>query len=67
MRVIRRLLLFFPLAASLVWAGAGLELVSVKKIWDQAPHCAFGDIISFRGNWYAVFREGLGHAPRVGQ
>ncbi|MFN7932414.1 MAG: sialidase family protein [Bryobacteraceae bacterium] len=62
-----RCLLLLSLAASLACAGSGLELVSVKKIWDQAPHCAFGDIISYRGNWYAVFREGLGHAPRVGQ
>jgi hypothetical protein len=56
-------LALFCLAAPL--AGAGLEIVSVKKIWDKAPHCAFGDIVRFQNRWFAVFREGLGHAPRL--
>jgi hypothetical protein len=47
--------------------GSSLELVSVKKIWDHAPHCAFGDILRFQDRWFVVFREGLGHAPRPGQ
>ncbi len=37
------------------------ELVSVKRIWGEAPHSAFGDIIRFQDRWYAVFREGKKH------
>ena len=37
------------------------QVVSLKKIWDQAPHSAFGDITRFRGKWFATFREGFSH------
>lgn len=50
------LLLLLPLAAE-----PRLELVSVQKIWDQAPHNAFGDIIRFQNKFYAVFREAKQH------
>lgn len=40
------------------------QIVSIKKIWDQAPHQAFGDIIRFKGKWFATFREGLSHVAR---
>ncbi|MDA2927530.1 exo-alpha-sialidase [Acidobacteria bacterium AH-259-G07] len=33
------------------------EIVSVRKIWDQAPHNAFTDLIRFRQQWYSTFRE----------
>lgn len=35
------------------------------KIWDQAPHCAFTDLILFRGKFYCTFREATGHVPGV--
>ncbi len=37
------------------------ELVSVKRIWGETPHSAFGDLIRFQDRWYAVFREGKKH------
>ncbi len=44
----------------------GIELVEVKKIWDQAPHNAFTDLIRFRDRWFCVFREGQGHVSPDG-
>src|SRR5262245_57995240 len=43
-------------------AGAA-EIVSVKKIWDQAPHNAFTRLVRFRGEWFCTFREGSAHVP----
>jgi hypothetical protein len=37
------------------------ELVDVRKIWDQAPHNAFTDLIRFKDRWLCVFREGKTH------
>jgi hypothetical protein len=37
---------------------------TVKRIWDEAPHSAFTDLIRFRGRFYCTFREGAGHVPR---
>jgi hypothetical protein len=42
------------------------EIVEVKKIWDQAPHNAFTDLIRFEGRWFCVFREGQGHVSPDG-
>ena len=42
------------------------SLVSVKKIWDAAPHNAFTDLIRFHGEWLCVFREGQNHVSRDG-
>src|SRR5690606_19808012 len=36
-------------------------VVPAKKIWDQAPHNAFTDLIRFDGKFYCVFREGGAH------
>lgn len=53
-----------------LWAAAcqpaelKLELVSAKRIWAEAPHSAFGDLIRFRGQWFCVFREGKRHVAR---
>lgn len=38
-----------------------IQLLSVDKIWDQAPHNAFTDLIQFKGEWFCTFREGSGH------
>jgi len=59
-------LALFLLSSALLLA-ADWQLVSVKKIWDQPAHAAFGDLIRWNGRWYAVFREGLGHAPQKGK
>lgn len=39
-----------------------LGIVEVIKIWDQAPHNAFTDLIRFEGKWYCTFREADRHA-----
>jgi hypothetical protein len=52
------------------WARAddapGLQLVASRRIWDQAPHNAFTDLIRFQDRWYCVFREGKGHVSPDG-
>jgi hypothetical protein len=40
----------------------GVEINSVR-IWDQANHNAFTDLVRYRGHFYCVFREGAGHVP----
>jgi hypothetical protein len=42
------------------------RLVQVRKIWEQAPHNAFTDLVRFEGRWYCVFREGKGHVSPDG-
>jgi hypothetical protein len=37
------------------------QLLSVKKIWDAAPHNAFTDLVRFNGQWFCTFREAKGH------
>lgn len=39
------------------------EKKSVTKIWDQAEHSAFTDLIRFNNAFYCSFREGSGHIP----
>ena len=43
------------------------DLISVVKIWDQAPHNAFTDLIHWKGKFYCAFREGKGHAGDLGK
>jgi len=61
-------------ALLLIWAwsapGAApvtVELVEVKKIWDQAPHNAFTDLVRWDGTFYCAFREGRGHVSTDGK
>jgi len=37
--------------------------IEVIKIWDEAPHNAFTDLIRHKGKLYCAFREGTGHVP----
>lgn len=37
--------------------------IQVEKIWDEAAHNAFTDLVRFQGKFYCVFREGSGHIP----
>ena len=39
------------------------DVFKVFKIWDQAGHNAFTDLIKFGGKYYCTFREGGGHVP----
>ncbi|MEK7409670.1 MAG: exo-alpha-sialidase [Acidobacteriota bacterium] len=42
------------------------ELIEVRKIWDQAPHNAFTDLIRYRRRWYCAFREAAAHVSPDG-
>jgi len=55
--------------AAVAYAAAplSLELVAVRKIWDEAPHSAFTDLIHWRGKFYCAFREGRGHVSTDGK
>jgi hypothetical protein len=43
------------------------KLIDLRKIWDEAPHNAFTDLIRFRNAWFCVFREGTDHRSQDGQ
>lgn len=43
------------------------ELEDVRKIWDRAPHCAFTDLVRFRGVWLCTFREAESHVSHDGR
>lgn len=36
---------------------------AVTRIWDEAPHSAFTDLIRWHGRLYCAFRTGTGHVP----
>ena len=59
MRFFLTLVLLSPLSCAS--PAPGFEIVQVAKVWDQAPHSAFGDLIHSGKSWFAVFREGSGH------
>lgn len=40
---------------------ASPTLMSVQRIWDQAPHCGMTDLIRFKDRWFCSFREGEQH------
>ena len=46
--------------------GEAPQLVSVKKIWDSAPHNAFTDLARCNGQWFCAFREAAGHVTGNG-
>lgn len=55
------LMLSRPVAANDAPASDTAELLSVTRIWDQAPHSAFTGLVRFNGQWFCAFREGAGH------
>lgn len=64
----KRLFLLTVLACS-GWLHAAedpVRLVEIRKIWDQAPHNAFTDLVRFQDRWFCVFREGTGHVSPDG-
>lgn len=40
--------------------------IEVEKMWDQAPHNAFTDILRFNNAFYSTFREGANHVSGPG-
>jgi|tagenome__1003787_1003787.scaffolds.fasta_scaffold20854865_2 hypothetical protein len=61
------------LVAILCWvlppaaAEPSLKLESVKKIWGEAPHCAFTDLTYWKGEFICAFREGRAHVATDGK
>lgn len=39
-----------------------VKLISVKRIWSDAPHNAFTSLIWFHRMWYCTFREAASHS-----
>jgi hypothetical protein len=67
MRIIGLLLLAtMPSVVCRAADPAQAELVSVRKIWDAAPHNAFTDLVRFEGRWFCTFREGQAHVSPDG-
>jgi len=54
------------LALAVAQEPTGAEIVDVRKIWDQAPHNAFTDLLRFKDRWLCVFREGKAHVSPDG-
>jgi hypothetical protein len=50
-----------------VEAPVKAEIVNVSKIWDEAPHNAFTDLVRFKDQWYCAFREGKAHVSKLGK
>jgi hypothetical protein len=42
------------------------KIISVDRIWDRGGHNAFTDLVNFNNTFYCVFREGIGHTPKIG-
>jgi hypothetical protein len=42
------------------------KIIEVSRIWSQAPHNAFPDLIRYKTRWYCAFREGQSHASPGG-
>jgi hypothetical protein len=43
------------------------ELVSVKRIWNEAPHNAFTDLLWLGDRWFCAFRESDAHVGGDGR
>ena len=43
------------------------KLISVQKLWDKAPHCAFTDLVLWKGQFVCAFREGRTHMSTDGR
>jgi hypothetical protein len=54
------------MAVTALRADEEARLVRVQRIWDQAPHNAFTDLVRFQDQWFCVFREGKGHVSPDG-
>jgi len=57
------------LCARAAFGGApvSVEVIEVEKIWDEAPHSAFTDLVRWNGRFYCAFREGRGHVSSDGK
>jgi hypothetical protein len=65
---------YIVIVVCLIWTSFSLpavpvsvEIVEVKKIWDEAPHNAFTDLVRWKDSFYCAFREGRGHVSTDGR
>lgn len=65
---------YIVMVLCLIWASCSLagvpvsvKIVEVNKIWDQAPHNAFTDLVRWHDAFYCAFREGRGHVSTDGR
>ena len=63
------LLLLSMIGASCAFGAVpiAVELIDSTKIWDQAPHNAFTDLVRWNEKFYCAFREGRGHVSTDGK
>jgi hypothetical protein len=61
------LLVCSTVSQTLAQESVQAELISVEKIWDEAPHNAFTDLVRWKNRFYCAFREGQGHAGDQGK
>lgn len=54
------------MSTGFVRAEEPARLLDARKIWDQAPHNAFTDLVRFQDRWFCVFREGKAHVSPDG-
>jgi len=59
--------LWISTALALASSPVNVEILNVQKIWDQAPHNAFTDLIRWNDRFYCAFREGRGHVSTDGK
>src|SRR5213595_2932619 len=67
MRPIYLTVLFLCINQPATAAPPTAKLISLKKIWDQAPHCAFTDLAFWKGHFVCAFREGRAHVATDGK
>ncbi|MBX9788119.1 MAG: glycoside hydrolase [Pirellulales bacterium] len=64
--MLRWSLLVCLLCGSALRAAEPARLIEARRIWDQAPHNAFTDLVRFGDRWFCVFREGARHVSPDG-
>jgi hypothetical protein len=67
MRYIKLLVLVLCFGMSAEAAPPTGRLISAKKIWDQAPHNAFTDLVYWNDHFVCAFREGRAHVATDGK
>ena len=48
-------------------AETAAEIVEVRKIWDEAPHNAFTDLVRWKDQYYVCYRVGTAHNSTDGE
>jgi hypothetical protein len=67
MRYILQAIVLAGISLPVQAAPPAAKIVSVQKIWDKAPHCAFTDLVYWNGQFVCAFREGRAHVSTDGR